>query len=307
LRIANLAADLEAEYEAKGRRSTSTLKSRLAHLRNYFGKRHALSITTADVNKYIASRLEGYASSSTVRAELSKLKRMYNLALQSERLHRRPYIPLPREADPRKGFFEAEQFVQVLSRLPNYLKPVVEFGYHTGWRREEITSVRWEQVDLSARVVRLWAGTTKNDQGRLLPLEGELWRIVEDQRADRPEDCPWVFHRGGQRIVTFYRAWRQACEGAGCPGMLFHDLRRTAARNFRRAGLAEGEAMALGGWKTPSVFRRYDIVSESDLRDVAWRAQAFAAESLPKTCQQGQAVPLADKPNGGHPLEKQVR
>jgi integrase len=277
LRIKDLAADLEAEYKAKGRRSVETLKYRLAHLKRFFGQRHGLSITTADVHKYIADRVEDGASTSTVRAELTKLKRMFNLAFESERLSRKPYIPMPRDANPRTGFFQHEQFRAVLAQLPDYLKPVLEFGYYTGWRRDEVTSLTWDQVDLSARTVRLWAGTTKSGEGRVMPLEGELWRIIEAQRAARRDGCSWVFHGKGRRIRTFYKTWRDACKNAGCPGMLFHDLRRTAARNFRRAGLSQDEAMALRGWKTDSVFRRYDIVSESDLRDAAWRAQAFLA------------------------------
>jgi hypothetical protein len=58
--------------------------------------------------------------------------------------------------------------------------------------------------------------------------------------------------------------------------MLFHDLRRTASGNLRHAGLSESEAMATTGHKTTSIFKRYSIVSEGDLRDAIWRAQALA-------------------------------
>jgi hypothetical protein len=99
-------------------------------------------------------------------------------------------------------------------------------------------------------------GKTKNKKARVLPLEGELWRIIKRQYENRPSDCPWVFYRAdGRRIITFRKAWKTACKAAGYPNMLFHDFRRTAAQ----------------------VFRRYSIVSEDDLRDVVWRGQAFAA------------------------------
>jgi len=69
--------------------------------------------------------------------------------------------------------------------------------------------------------------------------------------------------------VKFRKAWKRATDAAGCSGLLLHDLRRTGVRNLRRLGVAESVAMKISGHKTASVFRRYDIVAESDLRDAA--------------------------------------
>jgi integrase len=51
------------------------------------------------------------------------------------------------------------------------------------------------------------------------------------------------------------------------PGLLVHDFRRTAVRRLGRAGVARSMAMRLVGHKTESVYRRYAIVSESELRE----------------------------------------
>ena len=71
----------------------------------------------------------------------------------------------------------------------------------------------------------------------------------------------------GKPVRDFRETWAKACTFAGVPGLLFHDLRRTAARNLRRAGIAEGVIMKIGGWRTRSVFERYAIVSQTDIAD----------------------------------------
>ena len=87
---------------------------------------------------------------------------------------------------------------------------------------------------------------------------------------------PLVFcRRRGQKIYTFWKRWRTACELAGCPGRIPHDFRRTAVRNLNRAGVPETIAMKITGHKTRSVFDRYDITSEEDLAEASRKLQAL--------------------------------
>ncbi len=147
----------------------------------------------------------------------------------------------------------------------------------TGWRvPSEILSLQWRQVDLKAGIVMLDPGTTKNKEGRTFPfgVVPELRQVLEAQRkatikmeSAKGIICPWVFHRNGRRIKDFRKAWADACETAGCPGRIPHDLRRSAVRNLERAGVSRSVAMKLTGHKTEAVYRRYAIVSEADLSE----------------------------------------
>ena len=278
LTFTEAADDLINDYKVNGKRSLAHAQRRIdLHLTPVFGGRRMAGISTADVRAFIAARLEAKAAPGEVNRELALLKRMYTLAIQAGKLLTRPHVPMLAENNVRTGFFEREQFDSVIGHLPEPVRAVVRFAYITGWRiPSEVLTLQWRQVDLDVGTVRLDPGTTKSGEGRVIHLTGDLRALLESQRAitdayqrERQRICPWLFHRNGKQIRNFRIAWQTACRLAGCPGRIPHDLRRTAVRNFVRAGVSEHVAMKLSGHKTASVFRRYDVVSDADLAEAA--------------------------------------
>jgi integrase len=85
-----------------------------------------------------------------------------------------------------------------------------------------------------------------------------------------------IFHRGGAPIREFRKSWATACRHSGIC-RLFHDLRRSARRNMVAAGVAQVTAMQLSGHKTDSMFRRYAIVAENDMRSALRMTQNHLA------------------------------
>jgi len=182
---------------------------------------------------------------------------------------------------------------------------VIQFAYITGWRiASEVLPLEWRQIDFKAGEIRLDPETTKNRAGRVFPMTDDLRTLLKAQEAARSTVlqaghlCPWVFWRmvaKGRRgpkqpkaIIAFTKAWKVACIGAGCPGRIPHDFRRTAIRNMVRRGVPERVAMQLAGHKTRSVFDRYNIVSEGDLRTAARQLGGLMAGTI-----QGQSAPAA--------------
>ena len=228
-----------------------------------------------------------------INRELTVLKRMFSLAIEAGKLHHKPHFAMLREDNVRVGFFEREQYEAVLAHLPEGMRPVVTFAYVTGWRiNSEVLPIQWRQVDLRVGEVRLDPGTTKNREGRVFYLTPELQQLLKEQRAfaddiqrqkkmivqhvffHRPvTKAGTLGHLSGHRIsgCGFYQAWRRARTAAGCPGSIPHDFRRTAIRNMVRAGIPERVAMKLSGHKTRSIFDRYNVVSDGDLRDASRR------------------------------------
>lgn len=271
-----LADDLLRDYRVNGKR-VKRVELSVRHLRGYFGFFRAVQVTTQTIRDYTDGRLKEGAAPATVNRELSALKRMFNLGARSTpvRVERVPYVPMLKEDNVRKGFFEHGEYLAVREAILEHLKDLVAFGYKTGWRVSEITGLTWGHVDLKEGIVRLEVGETKNDEGRVVFMDDEMKKMFFRRWRNRKRPLPWVFlnAEGTDRVKRFYKAWTTACRGVGLSGRLFHDLRRTAVRNMVRAAIPERVAMAISGHKTRSVFDRYNIVSEADLRRAARQLQ----------------------------------
>lgn len=269
----DMADALVTDYEINKLRSLRSLKLSIKHLKDRFALERAIDITTDKIKKYVADRQREKAANGSINRELSALKRMFKLTVESGRIRFAPHIPML-ENNARQGFVDHGVFLTLRDRLPEYLKDPITFLYLSGWRLGEMKALEWRDVDLPGKIVRLRPAISKNKDGRLLPLSGELLEIVESAYADRRLDCPYVFHLDGEQVGDFKRSWATACKKAGVGKVLVHDLRRTAVRNMVRAGIPDRIAMALSGHKTRSVFDRYDIVSEADLAQATERLQA---------------------------------
>lgn len=280
-----LSVDLQTDYEINGKKSTAWLERRLKlHLDPFFSGTRVPQITTDKIKAYIKNRIDQGASNASINRELSALKRMLNLGARQHppKVDRVPHIPMLKENNTRKGFFEHDQFVAVRDALPSYLKGFITFAYKTGWRFSEITGLTWSQVDRKQGIVRLEAGTTKNDDARTVYLDSELKDVIAAQWEKRKTSeklIPYVFtNRHGTSLIKDIRtAWDSAFEKAGIKKMLPHDLRRTAIRDMVRAGVPERVAMMISGHKTRSVFDRYNIVSDKDLKLAAQQRENYQA------------------------------
>ena len=269
--IAELAEDFLRDYRINERKSVDDVEARWKlHLQPFFGHMRACEVSSDLVARYVDSRRQEKASNATVNREMAALKRMFRLGLQCTppKVNRVPKIPRLAENNIRKGFLEDGQFEKIISHCPElWFRAIVEVGRTYGWRIGELLQLRVRQVDLLAKVIRLDPGTTKNRDGREVSMTQNVYALLSAcVSGKQPDD--FVFTRpDGKPVLSFKKTWRNACVAAGVPNLLFHDLRRTAARNLRRAGVAEGVIMKIGGWRTRSVFERYAIVSQTDIAE----------------------------------------
>jgi integrase len=286
-RVDELLDDLEADARLRQIRSWASFLSHLKPVRAHFGTWVAPEITAAAVDAYIEDRLEEDAAPATINRGTQLLGQAFRLALERGKVTTVPSIRHLPEKNVREGFFERSEFEAVLAALPEDLRDLVLFAYLTGWRRGEIFTLRWKDVDLDGGAIRLRPDNAKTGRGRTVMLDPTLRALMERRQQARLLErdgvvtvTDVVFHRDGAPVGDFRRAWASACIAAGLYHVereadgterkvhdrLFHDLRRTAIRNMIRAGVPERVAMEISGHRTRAVFDRYNIVSETDLR-----------------------------------------
>lgn len=303
LLVKDLLDDLEADFKLRQIKGLRPAASHLDVVRRALGDVRAVELTTATVNKFINQRLEAKKKPATINRETGMLRAALRLAFRRRQISSVLEISKLREDNARQGFFEQAEFEAVGEHMPECLKGFAHFGYCSGWRKSEISSLLWEDVDRLGRIIRLRSQNSKNGIGRMLALEGELWDIIERQwqaRQYEQEDgtvafSRYVFHRDGARIGDIRKAWASACKKAAVDGRLFHDLRRTAVRNMIRAGVPERVSMSISGHKTRAIFDRYNIVSEDDLRQAVQKTQSYLKGAPSKT----KVVSIGKKVAGG--------
>jgi len=266
---------VERDYHINARKSGATLTQRWQkHVKPFFGFLKANQISSDLVGRYVDSRLEAKAKPATVNRELAILRRAFSLGMKTGKVLGKPEIPKLTENNRRTGFVDSAERKRLSSACAFeglWMRAWFECAVTLGWRVSELLNLRVKQVDLADRSIRLNPGETKNGEGRLAFLTDEAYLLIRAcVHAKGPDD--YVFTRqNGKPVKNFRGAWEKATQAAEVSGLLVHDLRRTGVRDMIRKGIPQSVAMQISGHRTVSVFQRYNITDESDLRLAAQR------------------------------------
>jgi integrase len=235
---------------------------------------------------------------ATINRELACLKRGFALAVKAKKLHSKLETTKLKEPPPRQGFIEFGDFNRVSDSIRKKdpdVNDLNEFIYATGWRSSAAKDLEWKYVFEKESVIRLPDEDSNKMKPGITPIVGKVAEIIARRKLVRRLDCPYVFHRNGKKIKDYRRTWQSACAAAGLgtiqklgkgrkqkrryKGVMVHDQRRSFAKNSNSSGVPEAVTMALGGWKTRSVFDRYRIVDKNDLIKAALATDKYLEQS----------------------------
>jgi integrase len=268
--VDDLYSVLLADYRINDKSLSWAERTWNIHLKPFFGLMQAKVVGTDTLSRYIESRRAEKAANGSINRELSLLQRAFMLGYESQprkvarplRFHRLA------ESKPRQGFIEQKQYDALAANCSGlFMRTMLALAYSFGFRKAELLTLKVSDVNLLASTLQL--RDSKNGEPRKVSLTGDAKNLLSACIAGKsPEDA--VFTRGkGKAVSDFRKTWDKVTLAAGCPGLLFHDLRRSAVRNMVRGGIPETVCMKISGHKTRNVFDRYNITSERDLADAA--------------------------------------
>jgi integrase len=183
-------------------------------------------------------------------------------------------IKKPKENDGRVRYLddaELPRFLKACRKHPDLYLAVL-LSLTTGGRQSEIMSLRWGQIDLKAGRATLYAGTTKNDDARVLPLVGEAFTLLQERAKVRSLTDDRIFAPTYKAKKSDYLNLRtpfiNALREAEITDFHWHDLRHTCASYLMMNGVSPLEISKVLGHRTMAMVSRYSHLAPARVSDI---------------------------------------
>jgi integrase len=172
----------------------------------------------------------------TINIELRTLRSFFNTAVRWRILDRSPFdVKLVSVPDSLPTFLTKEDFQKLLSIVEEgWFKEVIIFAVTTGLRRAELTNLKWTNVDLQRRLLKIESSPTfhtKSGRRRVIPLSDTACYLL--RRKQHQEQNEYVFTLNGKKIhdnwITHLFKWYIRAAQFDNQKIHFHSLRHTFA------------------------------------------------------------------------------
>lgn len=258
-------------------RSFSTKSCYFGRFKEYFGEKSLLSnITYLDIETYqnkLRTRLTRIGGEirkpASINREVGLLHTMFNKAVEWQMMEANPFdkgksLHL-KENNKRTRFLNEEEIERLLAECKHapHLHRLVEAAINTGMRKEELLSLKWEQI----RNGLIYLTQTKTDEPREIPVNDTLERIFKVIRKEEGLSSEYVFTKHGKRINYIEPAFKGALGRAEIKDFRFNDLRHTFASHLVMKGASLKEVQELLGHTTVTMTLRYAHLAQENKKN----------------------------------------
>jgi integrase len=245
-------------------------------LREAFGDQLLSQITYLSLEtwrnrrKATPTKLRKTRADASVNCDMAILGHMMSKAVEWGLLENSPFKKGKRLMfkidNQRRRFLTEAEIVTLLNECPRHLKPIVETALHTGMRREEILSLKWEQINHG--FIYLEGGMVKSGKGRQIPINEWLTEVFKEVRRGNQLKSEFVFcDAQGRRFQEVRTSFNGACRRAGIRDFTFHDLRHTFASRLVMNGVGLKAVQELLGHADLTMTMRYAHLSQGHLQE----------------------------------------
>ena len=259
--------------EVMQKRSFRHIQTSINIVVSHVGQKLSLSqLGPEDIEKFRKIRLRENtlwgrpAKPATVNRNVANFRAMLNRAVDYGKLEINPIgrIKQLEENNIRERVLSQDEFERLLSNCHGEIKGCVLIAYYLPMRQEEIVNLTWEEIDFKHGFIRLGANRTKTKTVRSIPMHQKI--IYYLLCLPRPLKGGFVFSK---RCYN-RKAYKKAVQAAGLGDFTFHDLRHCAINNLRLAGNDHFVIKQASGAKTDSAFKRYNLVTEEEMKGMKW-------------------------------------
>lgn len=214
---------------------------------------------------------------ATVNRYLAILSHLFTLSVKEWGwAYENPVLKVTRLKEPRGRirFLSDDERTRLLDACKQsdsaYLYTVVVLALSTGARRNEMLSLKWQDVDMIRAVITLHE--TKNNERRVLPITHLALELIKKHAKVRALHCDYVFPAlSFKKPVDITTPWETALRRAGIKDFRFHDLRHSAASYLAMNGASLAEIAEILGHKTLQMVKRYAHLSAAHTSKVVER------------------------------------
>lgn len=163
-----------------------------------------------------------------------------------------------------------------------WLRDSIILAVATGLRRGELLNLRWSDVDLSERRIRVrnrkdGSFRTKSGAERVVPVRGEALEVLQRRSDERDEfDGPVITDRDGNRPKAnrLTRGFKRMVRGAKLKGredLRFHSLRHSCGAWLASQGVSERIIQEILGHASSQTTQIYSHVAGAALEEAMER------------------------------------
>ncbi|WP_082676480.1 site-specific integrase [Thiomicrospira sp. WB1] len=264
----------------KQNKDTANEVSIFKYLDAYFGHLYVDEIRRMHVDDIIQQRLKEGVSNTTINRLLQKLRAVLNIAHKEWEVKcDPPYIKLLKEPKKRVRWLSEGEAQRLIMALPSHIADMATFSLETGLRESNVTLLRWDQVDLSERIIYVEGDDIlKGDTAFVVPLSDVVIDVIKRQVGNHPERVFTYKGRPVRRANT--KSFKNACERAGIENFRWHDFRHTWATWHVQNGTPLAVLQELGGWSDYKMVKRYAHFSHKHLKRFVNRSQSGSATNI---------------------------